>query len=492
MSQYSPKSLSALGLRAPNDIAVTGICVDSRMTKPGMLFAALPGTNLHGGRFIEYALRMDATAILTDPEGAEIAKNELAKSSAQLVITDHPRRALALAASRFYTGQPKIIAAVTGTNGKTSVANFTQQIWTGLGARAVNFGTAGVEGAVDAPLGHTTPEPITLHRLLGDLQTQGVTHAAMEASSHGLVQNRLDGVVLTAAGFTNFSQDHLDYHTTFDAYFDAKMGLFTRVLPKGATAVVNLLDPKGPEVAEIARNAGSQVLTVGSAEADLALSGHRFTDTGQDVQLDWQDKGARVHLPLIGKFQAENICVALGLVLASGAKFSDCLPILPRLQGVRGRMELVAKRTNEAPVYVDYAHTPDAVETALTALRPHVMGRIIVVLGAGGDRDPGKRPLMGKAASVHADLVYVTDDNPRTEDPADIRQQVLAGAPEATEIGDRAHAILAGVDALRSGDALLIAGKGHERGQIIGTDVYPFDDAEQASIAVAALDGLGT
>ncbi|MEO1561803.1 MAG: UDP-N-acetylmuramoyl-L-alanyl-D-glutamate--2,6-diaminopimelate ligase [Pseudomonadota bacterium] len=490
MSQPSPKPLSQLGLKGGRDVMISSICVDSREVKEGALFAALPGSRVHGGEFIQYALRMDAAAVLTDKEGAEIAQDELANSRAELIVVDHPRRTLAKVAARFFEAQPEVITAVTGTNGKTSVANFTRQIWAGLGKSAVNFGTAGVEGAVSLPLSHTTPEPVTLHKLLSDLVGNGVTHAAMEASSHGLHQNRLDGVTLTAGAFTNFSQDHLDYHGTFEAYFDAKMGLFTRVLPEGSTAVINLADPKGADVVDIAKGAGLGVITYGTPEADLALSGHRFTDTGQDIQIDWKGEGARVHLHLIGRFQAENICAALGLVVATGAELSDCLPILPRLIGVRGRMELAATRQNGAPVYVDYSHTPDAVATALQALRPHVMGRIVVVLGAGGDRDAGKRPLMGAAAAAHSDVVIVTDDNPRSEDPALIRKAVIEGAPEANEIGDRAHAILAGVDALRAGDAMLIAGKGHETGQIVGNDIYPFDDVEQASIAVAALDGL--
>ncbi|MEM9715354.1 MAG: UDP-N-acetylmuramoyl-L-alanyl-D-glutamate--2,6-diaminopimelate ligase, partial [Pseudomonadota bacterium] len=399
MSKPAPKPLSQLGLRADKDVEVTGISVDSREVKPGHLFAALPGSRVHGGEFIQYALRMEAGAVLTDAEGADIAKAELAASPAQLIVTDHPRRALALAAAKFYATQPDMMVAITGTNGKTSVTSFTRQIWAGLNHASVNFGTAGVEGAVDLPLSHTTPEPVTLHKLLADLNAEGVTHAAMEASSHGLDQNRLDGVKLSAGAFTNFTQDHLDYHGTFEAYFDAKMGLFTRVLPKGATAVVNLADPKGAEVATIAADAGLKVITYGTDTADLALTGHRFTDTGQDVQLSWRGQAGRIHLPLIGKFQAENVCAALGLALATGADFAECMPILEKLSGVRGRMQLAATRNNGAPIYVDYAHTPDAVETALQALRPHVMGRIVIVLGAGGDRDAGKRPLMGQAAA---------------------------------------------------------------------------------------------
>ncbi|MEM9210640.1 MAG: UDP-N-acetylmuramoyl-L-alanyl-D-glutamate--2,6-diaminopimelate ligase [Pseudomonadota bacterium] len=489
MTDPTPKKLSELGLSTDRDVTVSGICIDSRDTKAGDLFGALPGSRVHGGEFIQYALRMGAAAILTDQRGYDLAAKELKASGVPVVVSQHPRRALARASSAFFEWQPGKIVAVTGTNGKTSVTSFIRQIWEGLGLSAVNFGTAGVEGAVARNLSHTTPEPVTLHRLLRDLVEAGVTHASMEASSHGLDQSRLDGVLLSAGAFTNFSQDHLDYHHTLEAYFDAKMGLFARVIPEGGTAVVNIADPKGAEVTEIARRARLNVVTYGSPEADLALSGHRFTDTGQDIQLDWKREGGRVHLPLIGRFQAENVCAALGLALATGAEFSDCLPILQRMEGVRGRMQLAATRQNGAPVYVDYAHTPDAVSTALKALRPHVMGRIVVVLGAGGDRDAGKRPMMGTAAAENADVVIVTDDNPRNEDPSHIRAEVLAGAPEANEIGDRAHAILAGADALRPGDALLIAGKGHETGQIVGNDVLPFDDVEQASIAVAALDG---
>ena len=471
---------------------LTGLAVDSRDVQPGHLFVALPGSKTHGADFIPFALRMGAAAILTDAAGLVRAEAALGPLSVPVIVSDHPRRALSLAASRWYGDQPEVMVAVTGTNGKTSVASFTRQIWEALGETAVNFGTVGVEGAVTAPLGHTTPEPITLHRLLADLADKGVTHAAMEASSHGLDQYRLDGVHLAAAGFTNITRDHLDYHPDFEAYFRAKLALFERVLPKYGTAVVNLDDPHGPRVRRIAKGRGQKVVAVGRAEGcELRLLGQRFDATGQELLFAWGGKSHKVRLELIGGFQAANALVAAGLAIGAGGDPAAVIGTLPALRTVRGRMERAATRANGAQVFVDYAHTPDALPTALTALRPHVMGRLIVVFGAGGDRDRGKRPLMGRAAARAADVVFVTDDNPRTEDAGTIRAAVREGAPEATEIGDRAEAILTAVDALQPGDALLIAGKGHETGQVIGQDILPFDDIEQASVAVAALDGMG-
>ena len=486
------KTLADLGLTAlgGRETRVTGLSVDSRAVEAGHLFAALPGSRIHGGEFIQFALRMGAGAVLTDRQGAGIARKELFQSDVPLIIAEDPRQTLAYAAALWFGLQPETVVAVTGTNGKTSVATFARQLWTELGLKSVNLGTTGVEGAFQAPLAHTTPEPITLHRTLRDIAEAGVTHVAMEASSHGLAQRRLDGVNLTAAGFTNFSQDHLDYHADFEEYFAAKAGLFTRVLPDDGAAVINIDDPRGAELADIALDRGQDILTVGrDPEANLRIRAQRYDATGQDLRFDWNGRPRQARLDLIGGFQAENVLTAAGLVIASGCDPTRTFDMLPALKGVRGRMQLAASRENGAAVFVDYAHTPDALKTALKALRPHVLGRLIVVFGAGGDRDTTKRPLMGQAAATYADVAFVTDDNPRTEDPGEIRAAVLAGAADATEVGDRAEAILRGVDALQPGDALLIAGKGHETGQIIGDDVYPFDDVEQASVAVAALDG---
>ena len=317
-----------------------------------------------------------------------------------------------------------------------------------------------------------------------------MTHAAIEASSHGLAQRRLDGVRLDAAGFTNFTQDHLDYHDSFDDYFAAKLRLFADVLGEDGTAVVNIDDPRSSQVVDCSDSRGQDILTVGrSRSAALKISGQRFDATGQDLRFEWQGMVCQVRLSLIGGFQAENVLMAAGMAIGSGAAPDDVFRALPTLTTVRGRMELAATRTNGAAVFVDYAHTPDALATALRALRPHVLGRLIVVFGAGGDRDPGKRVLMGQAAARCADRAIVTDDNPRSEDPELIRAMVRQGCPEATEVGDRAEAILRGVDSLAAGDALLIAGKGHETSQVVGDDIFPFDDREQASVAVSALDG---
>ena len=483
--------LSSLGLtaRAGANPMITGIAVDSREVREGTLFAAMPGSRVHGAEFIQYALRMGAAAVLTDAAGAKLAAEELAGSDAALVVSDSPREALARTAALWFGGQPATMIAVTGTNGKTSVSTFVRQIWVEMGLPAVNLGTTGVEGAWAAPLAHTTPEPITLHRTLAEAAQNGITHAAMEASSHGLDQRRLDGVTLKAAGFTNFTQDHLDYHETFEAYFAAKTALFARVLPEDGTAVVNIDDEKGVDIAAIARARGCEVITVGRDGGDLHLQGQRFDATGQDLRFTWRGKTYQKRLNLIGGFQGDNVLLAAGLVIACGADPQEVFDTLPHLTTVRGRMQLAATRDNGAAVFVDYAHTPDAVATALAAMRPHVMGRLVAIVGAGGDRDRAKRPLMGQAAAENADMVIVTDDNPRSEDPASIRAAVLDGAPDAMEVGDRAEAILRGVDALEPGDALLIAGKGHETGQTVGDDVLPFDDVEQASVAVAALDG---
>ena len=485
------KTLANLGLTTlgASQTMIQGLAVDSRDVRVGYLFAALRGTRMHGAEFAEFALRQGANVILTDPEGADLIANTIPMHDAYICVVDDPRQSLAGAAALFFGAQPPVMVAVTGTNGKTSVATFCRQIWTHMGLQAVNLGTTGVEGAWSAPLKHTTPEPITLHRTLAQAAAAGVTHAAMEASSHGLFQKRLDGVVLSAAGFTNFTQDHLDYHGTFEAYFAAKASVFDRVLAPKGCAVINVDDGKGSELLSACVARGQSTVTVGRNLADLQILGQKYDATGQDILFSWRGDSYQVKVPLVGGFQGENLMLAAAMVLAAGGEPKKVFACLNAIRPVRGRMELAATRGNGASIYVDYAHTPDAVTTALMALRPHVMGRLVVVLGAGGDRDPGKRILMGKAAADFADSTFVTDDNPRTEDPASIRAMVMVGVPNASEVADRAEAILRAVDCLQPGDTLLIAGKGHEICQIIGDDTFPFDDVEQASIAVAALEG---
>ena len=486
------RRLSDLGLRAAGgaDPVLAGMTADSRSLAPGCLFAALPGSRVHGADHAAAALARGAAAILTDAAGAARIRAAGGTGEAALVVAEDAREAFARAAALWFGAQPATMAAVTGTNGKTSVATFARQIWAMRGHAAINIGTTGLEGAMSAPSAHTTPDTLALHRLLAQAAAQGVTHAAMEASSHGLDQRRLDGVTLAAAAFTNLTQDHLDYHGTMEAYWKAKQGLFGRLLPPGGAAVVNIDDPKGMELAFLCTGRGHRLIRVGTAEgAHLRLLGSRPDATGREICCEWEGRAHQMRLPLIGAFQAMNALTAAALVIGAGEDAEAALACLPRLEGVRGRMQHVATRANGAPVFVDYAHTPDALSTALSALRPHVMGRIVAVFGAGGDRDRSKRPLMGAAAAAHADVLIVTDDNPRTEDPAAIRAAIRAACPEAEEVPDRAEAILRGVDALGPGDALIIAGKGHETGQIVGTDVYPFDDAEAASISVAALDG---
>jgi UDP-N-acetylmuramoyl-L-alanyl-D-glutamate--2,6-diaminopimelate ligase len=489
-------ALPVIGPVPPPDAPVAGLCVDSRETKPGFLFAALKGSRMDGAEFAPYAARMGALGVLSSLDGALRAAEAMdgpTRLPVPFFLSEDPRRMLALVAARFHAAQPETAVAVTGTSGKTSVASFTRQIWTAMGLAAASLGTVGVEGAgaaaVTTRLDATTPEPIALHAALAALAGAGTTHLALEASSHGLAQRRVDGVRLAAGAFLNLGRDHIDYHADAADYAAAKLGLFARVLPAGAAAVLNADAPLAGVAAQIAQARGLRVIRVGAgADADLRLLGQRFDAEGQSLDYAWRGAAGTARLALIGDFQGRNALTAAALAIGAGADPAQALTALPRLTGVRGRMQRVATRANGAAVYVDYAHKPDAVAAALAALRPHASGRIVIVLGAGGDRDAGKRPLMGAAAAKGADLTIVTDDNPRSEDPAAIRRAVLQGAPQAEEVGDRAEAILRGVDALGPGDALLIAGKGHETGQIVGGDILPFDDAEVARACVAALD----
>jgi UDP-N-acetylmuramoyl-L-alanyl-D-glutamate--2,6-diaminopimelate ligase len=401
-----------------------------------------------------------------------------------------PRRALAQAAARYYGRQPRCIAAVTGTNGKTSVSVFLRQIWEAAGLPAASLGTIGLVAPGGAIAGNlTTPDPIALHRTLAELDFDGVTHVAMEASSHGLEQRRLDGVKLAAGGFTNLSRDHLDYHPTLEAYFEAKLRLFDTLLPAGAAAVADADHPEASAVRRIAGARGLTFLGVGHAGEALRLRAVNREQGGSRLAIEAGGATYDVRLPLVGEFQTSNALVAAGLAVATGVETAQALAALEKLKGASGRLELVGAHPGGAQVFVDYAHTPDALANALQALRPHVDGKLVVVFGAGGDRDPGKRPLMGEAAAKNADRLIVTDDNPRSEDPAAIRRAVLARAAGAEEIGDRREAIRHAVAALGRGDILLIAGKGHETGQTVGDKVFPFSDQEEARSAIAAIGG---
>ena len=474
-----PKLSDILAPVLPRDPEITGLTADSRAVRAGDLFAALPGAKVDGRAYIADAIRLGAAAILA-PVGTTLDDGD-----AVLITDDEPRRRFAQMAARFYGRQPAVMAAITGTNGKTSVANFLRQIWTRLGHPAASLGTIGLNAPNRIEKGSlTTPDPVTLHKTLAELARAGVTHAAFEASSHGLSQFRLDGVLIAAAAFTNLTRDHLDYHGDMDAYWSAKCRLFAEVMgPRGA-AVINDDSPLAGQLAELCRQRGQRVLTYGHAESDIRILRAVPAAHGQDLELVVLGQAYRLHLPLAGDFQVSNAACALGLALATGAEQSAAVAALSHLEGVPGRLQKVAATTAGAAIYVDYAHTPDALETVLKALRPHASGKLAVVFGCGGDRDAGKRPQMGRIAAELADTAIVTDDNPRSEDPAAIRAQILAACPNAREIGDRRQAILTAVLGLQAGDVLVLAGKGHETGQIVKSTVLPFDDVEEARRAV--------
>ena len=486
------KSLSSLGLHTVNgnDPVINKIVFDSRQVEPGCLFAALKGSSVHGAEFVEAVLDAGAVAILTDKEGETILKGSKIDA---LVIKKDARRALAKAVSLLMEKQPETIVAITGTNGKTSVATFCRQIWNEVGIEAINIGTTGVEGSWSTPLNYTTPDPVKLHQVLYKAASEGITHIAMEASSHGLDQRRLDGVEIKTAAFTNFSRDHLDYHTSYEDYFNAKKGLFERLCPKEKIGVFNI-DNK--EIKKLAHWYGlkNHIATIGyDKTADLIILSQKFYPKSQDIRFSFRNKIYQKSINLIGAFQAENLLMAALLVISSGQQETNVFEVLEYIKPVRGRMELAATRQNGATVYVDYAHTPDAVEIALKSLKPHILGKLIVVIGAGGERDEGKRPLMGAAAEKNSDFFIITDDNPRNENPSSIHQMIENGIQDnnkVTVIPDRAEAILKAVDLLDVGDGLLIAGKGHETEQIVGKNIFPFDDFEQASLSVASLDGV--
>jgi len=463
------------------DLDIGGVTADSRAVKRGDIFVAIAGGKTDGLRFVPSAIAAGAATIVAE-RTPETLPGHIA-----FVSTDNARRVLALIAAKLYPRQPPVIAAVTGTSGKTSVAAFTRQIWVALGHRAASVGTIGVVSPSGETYGSlTTPDPVALHRSLDALAGEGVTHLAIEASSHGLDQHRLDGLRLAAGGFTNITRDHLDYHPTFDAYFAAKLRLFEDLLRPGAAAVVDVDHEHAEKVVATATAHRLSIITVGRTGTGIRLVQSTVDGFSQMLRLEHAGKTFHIRLPLVGEFQIENALVAAGLVIATGGDAATAFAALEKLSGARGRLEHVGV-SNGAQIFVDYAHKPDALAKALDALRPYVTGRLVVVFGAGGDRDRGKRPLMGAIAAAKADRVIITDDNPRSEDAAAIRASIIAAATGAAEIGDRREAIRRAIADLRAGDVLLIAGKGHETGQIVGDRIIEFSDHEAVATALKEL-----
>jgi UDP-N-acetylmuramoyl-L-alanyl-D-glutamate--2,6-diaminopimelate ligase len=459
-------------------IDIVGIAADSRKVKAGFLFFAIAGAKADGAHFARAAAAAGAVAVAAEqrPDGLP--------ADVVFVPVANARRALALAAAKFFPRQPGTIAAVTGTSGKTSVAAFTRQIWSALGFPAASIGTIGVVSPTAETYGSlTTPDPVELHRTLDRLAGEGVTHLALEASSHGLDQRRLDGVRIAAGTFTNLSRDHLDYHPTIEAYLAAKLRLFEELIAPSGTAVIDVDDCYAGQVVAAAKKRGLKIMTVGVNGDDIKLIGGAIDGFAQVVSIGYGGREFKVKLPLVGAFQVQNAAVAAGLAIATGAETARVFAALEHLTGAKGRLELAGAK-NGAPIFIDYAHKPDALKKALEALRPYASGKLVVVFGAGGDRDSGKRPIMGRIAVENADRVIVTDDNPRSEQPSAIRAAILAATPGATEIGDRNAAIRAGIAALKTGDVLLIAGKGHETGQIVGDRVLPFSDHDAVAAAL--------
>jgi len=463
------------------EVEIRGLSADSRRIEQGFLFAALPGSKTDGRNFISQAAAKGAVAVLA-PAGTKVPPGMV------LVPDDNPRRRFATMAARFFARQPRVVAAVTGTSGKTSTVEFLRQMWSLLGRRAASLGTLGlVTSQASEYLSLTTLDPVELHRRLALLAGSGVEHLAMEASSHGLDQYRLDGMEVAAAAFTNLSRDHLDYHGTMAAYLASKRRLFSEVMGPGRAAVLNHDSPEFAELLADCTHRGHRVIAFGREGGDLRLLDQRPEKGGQRLEIDAFGRRHSLLFPVPGAFQADNLLTALGLMVACGEPIERALDAVSKLRGVRGRIECVAHHPNGAPIYVDYSHKPGALEAVIRALRPHVRGRLLVLFGCGGDRDRGKRPLMGEVATRLADRVFVTDDNPRSEDPAASRREILAGAPGAIEIGDRRQAIRQAVAEMGPHDLLVIAGKGHETGQSVAGVVHPFSDTEEARAAVEAL-----
>ena len=465
---------------AARALEIRGVSADSRSVAQGFLFAALKGTETDGTRFAGEAVRRGAVAVLAG-EDAEIDVD------VPVLRADDPRRALALIAARFHPRQPEHLVAVTGTSGKTSVADFTRQIFAASGHAAASIGTLGIVTAKGTEYGtHTTPDPVAFHETLDRLVADGITYAALEASSQGLDQRRVDGVRIEAAAFTNLGRDHMDYHPTVEDYLAAKLRLFEVVLPPSGTAVVNMDGARAADALATAERRGQRIVRVGRAGSEIRLVDLKPRDFRQTLILEAFGRKREVTLPLAGAFQASNALVAAGLAIAAGIGEDAAFGALAALTGAPGRLEFVGRKANGAMVFVDYAHKPDALVGMLQALRPMTKGRLSVIIGAGGNRDQGKRPLMGKAAADNADVVIVTDDNPRFENPAAIRRAIMAAAPQALEIADRREAIRRAVAMLGPDDVLVVAGKGHESGQIVGESTVPFSDQQVAAAALAS------
>jgi UDP-N-acetylmuramoyl-L-alanyl-D-glutamate--2,6-diaminopimelate ligase len=471
---------------AASHVQVTGITADSRAVRPGYVFAALRGSKADGTKFVDDAVAKGAVAVIAAADAALTVPDDVT-----VLRASEPRRALALMAARFYGAQPRVAVAVTGTNGKTSVAEFTRQIFAACGRSAASLGTIGLvkpDGGVYGSL--TTPDPVSLHETLAELAGEGVTHLSLEASSHGLDQHRLDGVRLTAGAFTNLGRDHLDYHANEADYLAAKMRLFSDVLEPGRAAVINTQTTHGPQVMAVAQARGLRIITTGTQGDDLKLMSLARDGFAQRIVVQHAGREYDMRFPLLGAYQVENALVAAGLAMAAGEDAAAAIGAMSTLKGVSGRLEIVGERDG-ALVIVDYAHKPEALGAALEALRPFATGRLVCVFGCGGDRDKGKRPIMGRIAVEKADVVIVTDDNPRSERPEAVRAEILAAAPGAREIGDRGEAIGAAVAMLGPGDVLLVAGKGHETGQIVGDRVLPFSDQDAVREALGGDGGNG-
>lgn len=460
-------------VRRGSDQKVTGFAIDHRKVVPGNIFGAFKGAKFNGEDFIEEAVKRGAIAVVTRPG--------IITGKAFRIETDNVRATFAELAGKYYAPYPDHVVAVTGTNGKTSCVEMTRQIWRMTGQRAASIGTLGVTTGDDqVKTGLTTPDIVTFLSNMAGMRRMGISHVAYEASSHGLDQHRSEGLPVHVGAFTNFSRDHLDYHPDMDAYFEAKMRLFGEVVMDGGAAVVWTDDPKSDAVIAKVKERGLKLLTVGERGDTIRLGERRSTPLGQALNIVHDGEQRLLKLPLIGAYQAANVLVAAGLALATGGDWEKIFAAMGRLSPVRGRLERAVISRKGAPVYVDYAHTPDALEAAIAALRPHVEGRLITLFGAGGDRDTGKRAPMGAVAAAGSDLVIVTDDNPRSEDPEAIREQIMEGAPEAMNIAGRREAIAAAIKEARAGDIVLLAGKGHEQGQIVGDKILPFDDVEVA------------